>query len=48
MACPDCGNETRSRFAIIEPSELREEREYCLMCDKFVDDDARLPEDDEA
>lgn len=41
MKCPDCATETESRLAIIEPSELREEREYCLNCDKFPDEDAR-------
>ncbi len=47
MVCPTCGNETTSRLAIIEPSELQEEKEYCLTCDKFVDGNARLPEDEE-
>ena len=42
--CPTCGDETESRLAIIEPSELKEEREYCLTCGTFVDDDARTPE----
>jgi len=46
MICPTCGNETTSRLAIIEPSELEEEREYCLTCDKFLDDDARLPREE--
>jgi len=32
-------------MAIIEPSELEAEREYCLTCEKFVDEDARPPED---
>jgi len=32
------------RLAIVEPSELKEEREYCLTCETFVDDDARKPE----
>lgn len=45
MTCPTCGNETRSRLAIVEPSELEEEREYCLTCEKFVDEDARPPEE---
>ncbi len=47
MTCPGCGNETTSRLAIIEPSELKEDRDYCATCDKFVDDDARLPDDGE-
>lgn len=47
MVCPECGNETTSRLAIIDPSELKEEKEYCLTCDKFVDDGARLPKTDE-
>lgn len=42
--CPTCGDETKSRLAIIEPSELKEEREYCLTCEAFVDEDARKPE----
>jgi len=46
MTCPSCGSNTKSRLAIIEPSELTEKREYCLTCDKFVDDDARLPGED--
>jgi hypothetical protein len=46
MACPDCGAETTSRMAITEPGELKEERNYCLTCEKFVDDDARLPDDE--
>lgn len=41
MVCPTCGKETTSRLAIIEPSELKEEREYYLTCEAFVDDDAR-------
>jgi hypothetical protein len=41
--CPTCGDETESRLAIIEPSELKEEREYCLTCEAFVDEDARKP-----
>lgn len=48
MVCPTCGDETKSRFAIVEPSDIREEREYCLTCDRFVDDDAHLPEDADA
>jgi len=32
-------------MAIVEPSELRAEREYCLTCEKYVDDDARAPEE---
>jgi hypothetical protein len=47
MTCPTCGAETTSRLAIIEPSELKEEREYCLTCDTYVDDDARRPEETE-
>jgi len=39
--CPDCEEETRSRLAIVEPGDLTEEREYCLTCEKFVDDDIR-------
>jgi hypothetical protein len=39
--CPDCETETTSRMAIVEPGDLREERDYCLTCGKFVDDDAR-------
>ena len=42
--CPTCGDETESRLAIIEPSELKEEREYCLTCGKFVDEAARKPD----
>jgi predicted RNA-binding Zn-ribbon protein involved in translation (DUF1610 family) len=42
--CPTCGDETESRLAIIEPSELKEDREYCLTCGKFVDENARKPE----
>jgi hypothetical protein len=42
--CPTCGDETESRLAIIEPSELKEEREYCLTCETFLDEDARKPE----
>jgi len=42
--CPTCGDETESRLAIIEPSELKEEREYCLTCGTFVDEDARKPD----
>lgn len=41
--CPTCGDETKSRLAIIEPSELKEERDYCLTCDQFVDEDAQSP-----
>lgn len=44
MTCPSCGEETTSRLAIVEPSQLKEEREYCLTCEKYVDDDARPPE----
>jgi hypothetical protein len=45
MSCPDCGSETESRMAIIDSMDLEEEREYCLTCEKFVDEDAREPED---
>ena len=38
--CPDCETETRKRLAIVEPSELSAERDYCLTCGTFVDDDA--------
>ncbi|MFB6127870.1 MAG: hypothetical protein ABEJ79_11335 [Halolamina sp.] len=43
--CPGCGDDTVSRMAIIDPGELTEDREYCLTCEKFVDDDARSPPD---
>lgn len=46
MVCPTCGNETRSRLAIVDPNELKEEKEYCLTCEKFVDDNARLAEEE--
>lgn len=39
--CPECDTETKSRLAIIDPSELREEREYCVTCDTFLDEEAR-------
>ncbi|MEZ3172600.1 hypothetical protein ABNG03_18605 [Halorubrum sp. RMP-47] len=42
--CPTCGDETEHRLAIIEPSDLKEEREYCLTCDTFTDDNARRPD----
>ncbi|SMP33038.1 hypothetical protein [Halobellus salinus] len=42
--CPGCGDDTTKRMAIINPSDLREERDYCLTCEKYVDDDARPPE----
>jgi len=45
--CPDCGDDTTKRMAVIEPSDLREERDYCLTCEKYVDDDARAPADEE-
>ena len=45
--CPGCGDETTKRMAVIEPSDLREEREYCLTCEKYIDDDAREPADEE-
>ena len=41
--CPDCGDDTTKRMAITEPSDLREERDYCLTYEKYVDDDARPP-----
>jgi len=41
--CPNCGSETEKRMALVDPSELKEEKEYCLTCEMFVDDDARLP-----
>ncbi|MFB6117025.1 hypothetical protein [Halosegnis sp.] len=47
-ACPDCGDETTHRLAIIDPDELKAEREYCLTCEKFLDDDVRRPVDDGA
>lgn len=47
MVCPQCESETKSRLAIIEPKDLKEEKEYCLTCEAFVDDDARPPEDDD-
>lgn len=47
MVCPQCESKTKSRLAIIEPTELKEEREYCLTCEAFVDDDARSPEDED-
>lgn len=43
MTCPDCGNDTTNRLAIVEPSDLKEEREYCLTCEKFTDDDVKAP-----
>lgn len=46
MTCPSCGEKTTNRMAIIEPSELKEEREYCLTCEKFIDDDARSINDE--
>jgi hypothetical protein len=39
--CPDCDTETTPRMAIVDPGDLRDERDYCLTCEKFVDDDAR-------
>ena len=41
--CPGCGDETTKRMAVIEPSDLREEREYCLTCEKYIDDDGARP-----
>lgn len=41
--CPGCGDETTKRMAIIEPSDIKEEREYCITCEKYIDDDARPP-----
>lgn len=32
-------------MAIIDPSELTEERDYCLTCETFVADDARSVKD---
>lgn len=46
MVCPGCGSETKSRLAIIDPEELKEEREYCLTCEKFLDENARLPDEE--
>lgn len=46
MFCPDCGGETKGRLAITDPEELKEEREYCLTCEKFLDENARLPDED--
>ena len=34
-------------MAIIDQSELREERDYCLTCDRFIDDDAQPVPDSE-
>jgi hypothetical protein len=42
--CPTCSQKTKKRLAIIEPSELKEEREYCLTCETFIDEDARKTE----
>jgi hypothetical protein len=39
--CPDCDTETTKRLAIIDPTDLREDRDYCLTCGKFPDEDAR-------
>lgn len=44
--CPDCGDDTTKRLAVIEPSDLTADRDYCLTCDKYADDDARAPEDE--
>lgn len=41
--CPGCGDETTKRMTVIEPSDLREEREYCLTCEKYIDDDDARP-----
>jgi hypothetical protein len=30
-------------MAVIEPSDLREEREYCLTCEKYIGDDGARP-----
>ncbi|WP_299237372.1 hypothetical protein [Natronomonas sp.] len=43
VVCPDCDEETEKRMAIIEPSEIEAPREYCLTCEKFLDEDAREP-----
>ena len=45
--CPGCGDETTKRMAVIEPSDLGEQRDYCLTCEKYIDDDAREPADEE-
>lgn len=45
--CPDCGDDTTKRMAIIEPSEIEAERDYCLTCDSFVDQEAREPSNEE-
>lgn len=45
--CPGCGDETTKRMAVIEPSDLREQRDYCLTCEKYIDDDAQEPADEE-
>lgn len=47
MTSPTRGNETKSRLATVEPSELKEETEYCLTCEEFVDDNARLAGEEE-
>ena len=41
--CPDCGDDTTKRLAVVEPSELTDDRDYCLTCEKYVDDDVRRP-----
>ena len=41
--CPDCGDDTTKRLAVLEPSELTDDRDYCLTCETYVDDDARRP-----
>lgn len=44
--CPQCDEQTTKRMAIIEPTDLREERDYCLTCDRFLDEDARPATDE--
>lgn len=43
MACPACGEETTSRSAIVEPTELEAERDHCLTCDSGCRDYFRTP-----
>ena len=45
--CPSCETETTKRMAIIDQSELREERDYCLTCDRYLDEDAQPVPDSE-
>jgi hypothetical protein len=44
--CPDCDTETTPRLAIVDPGDLREERDYCLTCERFVDGGTRRASDD--